>query len=440
MNHLLYVQIFFGFGSAILFPSFCFAQDAFEQNPINYSVSTPSNPIAKLQQRIDSGNANLEFEPGKGYLSSLLKELDVSTRSQMLVYSKTSLQLHRISPVTPRAIFFNDNVYIGFIPGSDKLEISAADPDLGSVFYVLDQNKVSRPQMVRDQGSCLACHASSRTGGIPGHLMRSVYTSPNGQPHYGMGTYLTNHESPFTQRWGGWYSTGTHGNIRHLGNTLIANHGGKIDRDSTANQTGLPDRIGIDRYPTKHSDLVAMMVLAHQVEMHNLITLVNFQTRQAFYHGKVMNKALDRPVDFISDSTRNRIENVVEKLVRYMLFADEASLSSPISGTSGFKKDFQSQGPFDTKGRSLRQFNLETRTFKYPCSYLIYSKSFQQLPSEAKKRVYRRLWEILTGKDQSGVFANLAIDDRHAILEILNSTIKELPAYWRRQTPEQSDR
>ena len=199
----------------------------------------------------------------------------------MLVYSKTSLQLHRISPVTPRAIYFNDDVYVGFIPGSDRLEISTADPSLGGVFYTVKQTPNTPPTFLRDQGNCLACHASGRTQGVPGHLVRSVYTSPSGQPHYGMGTYLTTQQSPFDERWGGWYVTGSHGSMRHLGNLLVEKHGDDVDRNPGANVESLEDRIRVSRYPSKDSDIIAMMVLAHQAEMHNLITLVNFQTRQA---------------------------------------------------------------------------------------------------------------------------------------------------------------
>lgn len=403
------------------------AQDFFEQAPIRYSESKPTDPISILQKSIDADQVELVHAKEHGYLRGLLKALKISPKSQLLVYSKTSLQLHRISPYTPRAIYFNDDVYVGFIPGSDRLEISSADPALGGVFYTLSQDKQKNPRFVRDQGNCLACHANSRTQDVPGHLIRSVYTSANGQPHYGMGTHLTTQESDFQERFGGWYITGTHGSIRHLGNLIVKQNGDKIERDAGANIVDLSKKFRTDRYLTPHSDLVAMMVLTHQAEMHNLITLVNFQTRQAIHQGKVMNKALDRPEDFVSESTINRVNSAVEKLLRYLLFADEKKLDARITGTSGFREYFESLGPFDKQGRSLRQLDLETRTFKYPCSYLIYSKSFQRLPVLAKSRIISRINEILAGKDQSGDFDSLTAKDRQAIREILRDTLVPKP-------------
>lgn len=408
-----------------------FGQTDYEQAPIRYSESQPQDPVTELQQSLDSGKVVFEYDERQGYLRSLLKAFEISPTSQLLVYSKTSLQLHRISPRTPRSIYFNDDVYIGFIPGSDRLEISSADPKLGGVFYVLKQDKDLKPVFARDQGNCLSCHATSRTQGVPGHLLRSVYTSPNGQPHYGMGTHLTTQASPFIERYGGWFATGKHGKIRHLANQIVEEANDKVDPDGGANIVDLSDRFRTSRYLTPHSDWISLMVLTHQAEMHNLITLVSYQTRQALYQGQVMNKALERPADFVSESTRNRIFRSVEKMLKYMLFTDEVALESPIVGTSGYRKHFESLGPFDGKGRSLRQFDLQTRTFKYRCSYLIYSKSFSQLPEIAKQRAYSRLWEILNGKDQSGDYRSIPESERNAIREILVATVKDLPDYWK---------
>lgn len=103
-------------------------------------------------------------------------------------------------------------------------------------------------------------------------------------------------------------------------------------------------------------------------------------------------------------------------------------------GTSSFQTDFVKQGPRDSRGRSLRDFDLQTRLFKYPCSYLIYSESFDQLPVAVKDRVYRRLWEILNGKDRSKAFAQLKKSDGQAILEILKETKTDLPKSWKGTT------
>ena len=147
-----------------------------------------------------------------------------------------------------------------------------------------------------------------------------------------------------------------------------------------------------------------------------------------------MNGAMDRPADYRSDSARRRIESAAEKLVEYMLFADELQLSDTVKGTSGFASEFSALGPRDSKGRSLRDFDLTKRMMKYPCSYLIYSKPFASLPEEAKDRVNRRLFEVLTGHDESQRFAHLQPSDRRAILEILRETRADLPSYWNEST------
>ncbi len=408
------------------------AQGSFEQEPINYSSAPVSDPISRLQQQIDDGTVAMTFDSDFGYLKSVLQALNILPDSQMLVFSKTSFQLRRITPWTPRALYFNDDVYIGWVPQGDVIEVSSVDPQLGAVFYTLEQTQADRPVFVRDQGNCLTCHASSRTQNVPGHLVRSVYPSADGQPHFGAGTFRTNHASPFAQRWGGWYVTGTHGKQRHMGNVIARdkNEPGKLDIESGANVTDLSPLTRTDLYLTGHSDIVALLVLEHQTDMHNYITFANHETRAALHHGIVMNRALERPDDFISESTARRLDNAAEKLVKYMLFADEVLLTDKIVGSSEFTQTFGARGPRDAHGRSLRDFDLERRLFKYPCSYLIYSEAFDALPAKVKERVYRRLWEVLTEQVEDTTFANLSSRDRRAIYEILLDTKDDLPTYW----------
>ena len=119
-------------------------------------------------------------------------------------------------------------------------------------------------------------------------------------------------------------------------------------------------------------------------------------------------------------------------MVKYLLFCEEAKLTDEVAGTSDFAKEFAARGPFDAKKRSLREFDLKTRLFKYPLSYVIYTRQFDGLPAEAKERVYLRLWEVLTGKDDSREFAHLGEADRAAVLDIVRDTKPGLPAYWKR--------
>ncbi|MEK6235369.1 MAG: hypothetical protein N2C14_11740, partial [Planctomycetales bacterium] len=161
------------------------------------------------------------------------------------------------------------------------------------------------------------------------------------------------------------------------------------------------------------------------------ITRANFLTQAAMRDGEVMNGILERPAGFRSDSTTRRIHHAAEPLVKHLLFSGETRLTDRISGTSGFTEDFAARGARDEQGRSLREFDLRTRLMKYPCSYLIYSKAFDQLPETVKSRVYQRMWEVLTGQDDGEDFQHLTAADRRAILEILRDTKPQLPKYWR---------
>ena len=87
--------------------------------------------------------------------------------------------------------------------------------------------------------------------------------------------------------------------------------------------------------------------------------------------------------------------------------------------------------PFAEAERSLRDLDLTNRLLQYPCSYLIYSPAFDGLPASVKERVYRRLWDVLTGKETGKDYAHLTAADRTAIREILMDTKDGLPAYWK---------
>ena len=412
------------------------AQD-FEREPINYLTSLTDNPVSRLETRLEKGEAHLEHEDRRGYLKSLLKELDVPISSQTLVFSKTSLQRNRIAPRTPRAIYFNDEMYVGFCQHGEVLELSAVDPALGAVFYTLSQEATETPKPTRQNDNCLLCHGSSNTRGVPGHLVRSVYVDAGGLPVLSMGTQRVDHSSPIEKRWGGWYVTGTHGNQSHLGNLVISStrQTEPVDNAAGQNVTELDSRFKTSAYLSPHSDLVALMVLEHQAEAHNLLTRANFQTREALHSEAGLNRDLKEPQEHRWESTTTRIRNASEALVKYLLFCGETPITSKLQGTTTFAAEFSQRGPRDSKGRSLRDFDLERRLFKYPCSYLIYSRSFDALPVEAKDVVLRRMWEVLSGTDRSREFAHLSDEDRTAILEILRETKPGLPAEWNPEPP-----
>jgi hypothetical protein len=402
-----------------------------EQPPIEYRRSVSNDAVARLQRRLDSGEIKLEYSEPRGYLDSVLKHLGVPASSQGLVFSKTSFQLHRIMPSNPRAIFFNDETYVGWVRGGDVIELAAVDPQMGGVFYMLEQAPGARPRFRRND-ECLQCHVSNGTRNVPGFVVRSVYPDARGYPIAPLGGFITNHNSPLKERWGGWYVSGTHGAERHLGNMRFDEQGGDHNPSQLASQnlTSLEPRFDTLSYLTPHSDIVALLVLEHQTQMHNLITRLNYETRLALHNQQVMNEALKQPNEEMSESTKRRIERAAKDALRYLLFAGEARWQTPIKGASGFAREFAAHGVKDKQGRSLRDLDLQQKLFRYPCSYLIYSEAFNSLPKPALEQIYRQLWLALTGQTKDTELAAIPAADRKAVLEILRETKRNLPAYF----------
>ena len=379
-----------------------------------------SDPVAGLARRLESGQVKLDYAPnGWGYLSSLLKQLGISADSQVLVFSRTSIQLPHISPRTPRALYFNDQVSVGYVQGGDVLELTSLDPMLGIILYTLDAEKADHPELTR-RDDCLKCHQGPVTLGVPGLLVSSVHPKSD-DPGEGHGSaFETDDRIGLKDRWGGWYVTGTHGSQTHLGNNpALADplQAGGPAGDSALNVTNLSGFFDTSRYLEPTSDLVALMTLEHQVRMTNLMVRIGWDARIAQHDGTL-------------EKTRAQLDSEIEEMVGYMLFADEALLRGPVAGVASFSQTFARRGPRDKQGRSLRDFDLKTRLFKYPLSYMIYSPAFDGMPNFVRERVYQRLYDVLSGKDQSKPFARLSAEDRAATLEIVRETKTGLPAYW----------
>ncbi len=375
-----------------------------DDDAIRYTKTPADDPVARLAKRISAGSVHLTWEDQFGYLRSVLKELHIAPSSQVLVFSKTSFQAPRISPRRPRAIYFNDTTTVGFVRSGDVLEFAAADPRQGTIFYTLEQQPTARPNFYR-RDICTQCHHSPVTQAVPGFMVRSVTPDWNGLPA-GSESFITDHRSPLKARWGGWYVTGKSGDQEHMGNTVLQRPGetSLAVSGEARNLAALGTFIEPTAYLSPHSDIVALMTLEHQSQMLNRITRLGWQSR------------LGRPIDAL-----------VEELVQYTLFSGEAALTAPLKGTSGFAEAFPRNAPHDARGRSLYDFDLTTRMFRYPCSFLIYSEPWDAMPTPVLDRVYSRLLNVLTGKDTSPAFRHLSTADRQAILEILRSTKKGLP-------------
>jgi hypothetical protein len=383
---------------------------------IRYSTTEPTDPATALNRRLRSGGVSLKFDPANGYLRSLLEALAVPVESQTLVFSKTSFQASHIHYRNPRAVYFTDTVSVGWVRGGEVLEIAAQDPAQGVVFYALEQKEARSPELKRNN-DCLACHLSWDTLGVPGLMVESVNPLPD-EISYVNG-FNTIHASPMDQRWGGWWVTGNHGGARHMGNIPVM----PVDKGKSklANPrqvlNSVEGQFDLAGYPTPYSDVVAQMVLAHQVRMTNMITRAGWEARLA----------AAQP----SADANLRVREAASDLVDYLLFVDEAPLAGPMQGSSGYAEWFARQGPRDAQGRSLRDFDLRRRLFKYPCSYMIYTPAFDALPSAAKDAVYARMWEVLSGREKRAPYAtHLSAAERQSIVQILRATKKDLPAYF----------
>lgn len=377
---------------------------------IAYSKTPGTDPVARLNERLRTGDVTLEKQGPAGFLASLLTALDVPVESQVLVFSKTSFQASKINPSNPRAIYFNDTTSIGWVRTGSVLELVSQDPRQGAIFYTLDQADAKVPQFERND-ACVACHVSEATQNVPGLFIGSVFPDVNGITMYGP-AYTTDHRTPFEMRWGGWFVTGTHRAERHMGNAIATNPFdlGAMVTPETVHVSNLEGRFDLNGYLSHSSDIVALLVLEHQVQMMNFLTRVGWETR-------------------IGDSAQP-LDAAVVDLVDYLLFVDEAPLPGPISGPTAFAKTFSARGPRDRQGRSLRDLDLTRRLLKYPCSYLIYSEAFDSLPPQAREAIYRRLWDVLTGRATEKRYEALGAADRTAIIEILRDTKKDLPDYW----------
>jgi len=401
---------------------------AFDHKSIDYIHGPVDDPVSRLAKRMEKGEAKLEYDPKWGYLPSLLKNLGINRDSQVLVFSKTSFQAPRISPKKPRALYFNDTVAVGSVREGEVYEFASLDPKQGAIYYTLDVDKTDHPEFLRRDMACMQCHMSPATLNVPGILVTSVYTSGDGMPYFRANASVTDGRTAIMDRWGGWYVTGVTGSVTHNGNAVALNpqQPSVLDRRDSQNLTSLAKKLDTSPYLEPTSDIVALMTLEHQTRMVNLMIRLGWETRIAMADGKL-------------EASEPRLAAVTEDLVTYMVFADEAHIWEPIEGVSTFTKTFPERGPRDKKGRSLRDFDLKTKMFRYPLSYMIYSEAFDALPQPAKDRVYRRLYEVLSGKDTSPKFARLSAADRAAALEILIDTKPSLPEYFKRSAPAAGD-
>lgn len=388
-------------------------------HPAIASLAPSGDAVSRLSARMARGDATLQRRPDAlGYLPSVLGAFDVPADSQMLVFSKTSVQASRISPEHPRAIYFNDEVAVAHVPGGPGLEVIALDAARGPAFYELADDAAGGPHFT-ERGTCLRCHHGPNTAGVPGLYVGSVIPGPTGAPLRGESAIITDHATAFQERWGGWYVTARRGEQPDRANAVASNPAdpSSLVREARQNLTSLLGLVDPARYLQPTSDIVALMTFEHQTQAVNLITRVAWQARiaEASLPGRPLES---RPL--AAD---------IAALIDYLLFAHEAPLPEPIEGVSAFTRTFPVRGPRDGQGRSLRDFDLETRLFRYPLSYAIYSPAIDAMLPAVREEIYRQLYNRLAAAPAQG--RRLHDEVRRAAIEIVLDTRSGLPDFWR---------
>lgn len=414
----------------------------YEQPPVSYSATQPVDAVTRLQQRLSSGElafAGADHE----VLRAVLRELKVPVESQVVVFSKTSLQRGRIQPENPRALYFSDSVYVGWVPGG-LIEVVAIDPNLGPVFYSFDPQvaRGAAKTFVRDS-DCLRCHGGTFVRGVPGVFARSVVPSDSGEPLLRHGSEVVDDQTPFEKRWGGWYVTGYTGPDNHRGNVFGSEQGDQLVFNlSDRRPADLTEFFDTARYPAKTSDVVALLVFEHQMGMQNSLTRAAHGCRKMLEYQRSLQKALgDPPSDEPSyDSVKSVFAGAVDDIVDHLLFRGAAPMPEGLNGSEAFRRAFQANAPRSKAGHALKDLRLRERIFEQRCSYLIYSEAFAALPAQLKTRVLDRLYAVLHDDDPRGRYTYLPADEKRRIFEILRETHPEAQARWQDVSTRQAAR
>jgi hypothetical protein len=303
------------------------------------------------------------------------------------------------------------------------------DSELGQVFYTLPNSEVATPKLERQTLTCLACHDTYELsgGGVPRFLLMSSYVNTRGDQLTHEDNILTTDETPMESRWGGWYVTGQTGKQKHVGNILVTDVQQLVKLDSVRRENidMLDGLFDTKPYLTDKSDVVALLVLQHQVTVQDLLTWANFEVRTALAKAGGKSSAL-------SAKTTGELHEYLDALAKGMMFGDAAPFIDTIRGNSGFTAWFQRQGIKDPQGRSLRDFDLQTRLFRYPLSYLVYTPSFDALPDYARDYLFGRFAAVLQGRDTDASYSFMSATDRRDTLQVLTATDPAFAKYLAR--------
>jgi hypothetical protein len=381
--------------------------------PHRYWERTPKDAFARVKDDLESGRIPLDRNSESAFLESLLRALEIPPSSQLLVFSTSSLQIRLISPEAPRGLYFNEEIYLGYVQRG-RIEVIALDPELGSIFYIFDIPREDEPLRIERSDRCMNCHAGTETGYVPGLLVKSVIPGPNRGSLVTFREDSLGHGVPLQDRFGGWYLTGELGTTNHWANVTGRLFQGEL--------TTYPITPGVTfdfaKYPAPTSDVFAHLVHEHQAGAVNLITDFTYRARFALHEGSGV----------LSEEAARQLDDSAERLLRYLLFADEVPLpAGGVKGDARFQADFLRNRKPAGDGSSLKDFDLQTRLFRNRCSYMIYSPMIAALPSTIKERLYAKLDRALDPDQDTGLGSHLPPEEKRQIRRILQETLTDYP-------------
>ncbi len=399
--------------------------------PHEYYEGDSQDPVSLLVRRIEAGEKTPDFSSQRAFVDWLLAELEIPAASQTMVFSRTGLQRQVVSPHNPRALFFNDETYMTWIPGG-MVELASYDPHRGPLFFLLQGSDDPKPEKVNfnRRESCLnGCHAGSATNYLPGLLARSLHVDAEGNPtavdKAGIViNAISNHENmfhtmPLKERWGGWFVTGGHEAADHIGNLVVPSRGATPVPAPALAET----KASYPHGPS--SDILPLLVQDHQIGLLNTLYESLYRWRTALHLANEKRAADgEAPLVQLEAGSIADLMPKFDKSVKQFLFAGEAPLpGGGIVGDPAFIEAFRATRVEDAKGRSLRDFDLKTRLMKHRCSHMILSRQFQGMPEEFRSILLGRIREVLTARPAPAGFDHLSDDERAALLEILGETV-----------------
>lgn len=389
----------------------------FRSAPHSYLDAQPKDRFAELLARAQKGDVKIDTSSDKAFLSSVLGALNIPVSSQIMVFSASSLQSEIINPRNPRALYFNEDTYVGWVPGG-LIEIIAADPQMGPMFYVFNRLRPGGPVPdVQRSQKCMNCHAGNATRRLPGLIAESLLVSRAGSSLETYRRDVQGHQIPLEDRFGGWHLTGEHHLPSTRANMMGVPSGGKTEKVPVP--PGQFSDLSLHLLPT--SDILPHLIHEHQIGFENRLVYAIYTLRQLKHEGKGM----------LDAAAKAEIEERAQELARYIMFADEAKFPAQgMIGDAAYTQDFLRDRKATKAGLSLKDLDMKTHIFKHRCSFMLYTDTWREAPKELKERVYYHMAGYLR-EQPDAQHAHLAPGERRAIRDILKETVADLPAWWR---------